>query len=96
MQHTGGRWIVGIVGAVIVVCGAVLVWEGLAHKFEKYFELDQMTARQRKIVEFSASSARSPEAWCSRLAACSSSSLRSTSTRTRRAVSIRRCANCSA
>jgi Domain of Unknown Function (DUF1206) len=51
MQHTGGRWIVGIVGAVIVICGAVLVWEGIERKFEKYFELDQMTARQRNVVE---------------------------------------------
>lgn len=51
MQHTGGRWMVGIVGAIIVVCGAVLVWEGIKHKFEKYFELDRMSATQRKVVE---------------------------------------------
>jgi type IV secretory pathway VirB2 component (pilin) len=51
MQHTGGRWIVGIVGAIIVVCGAVLVWEGIKHKFEKYFGLDRMTVTQRKVVE---------------------------------------------
>lgn len=51
MQHSGGRWVVGIVGAVIVACGAVLVWEGLGHKFEKYFEFNQMTAKQRRIVE---------------------------------------------
>lgn len=51
MQYTGGRWIAGIVGAVILVCGAVLVWEGITHKFEKYFELGEMTANQRKVVE---------------------------------------------
>lgn len=51
LQHTGGRWLVGVVGVVIVVCGAVLVWEGITRKFEKYFELGQMTSSQRKIVE---------------------------------------------
>jgi hypothetical protein len=51
MQHNGGRWIVGIVGAIVVICGAVLVWEGVTHKFEKYFDLAQMTPRQRKVVE---------------------------------------------
>ena len=28
MQHTGGRWIVGLVGVVIVICGVVLVMQG--------------------------------------------------------------------
>jgi hypothetical protein len=51
MQHTGGRWVVGIVGAIVVVCGVVLAWEGFTRKFEKYFALDQMTRTQRKIVE---------------------------------------------
>lgn len=51
MQHTGGRWVVGIVGVVVVVCGAVLVWEGINRKFEKYFALDQMTSSERKVVE---------------------------------------------
>jgi hypothetical protein len=52
MQHTGGRWIVGLVGAVIVGCGAVLVWEGITRKFEKYFELARMSHHERTIVEF--------------------------------------------
>jgi Domain of Unknown Function (DUF1206). len=39
MQHAGGRWIVGLVGVVIVVCGVVLVLEGLTRKFEKYLQL---------------------------------------------------------
>jgi hypothetical protein len=50
LQHTGGRWIVGIVGAVIVVCGAVLVWEGVKRKFEKYFDMGQMSYNQRRTV----------------------------------------------
>lgn len=51
LRHTGGRWAVGIVGVVIVVCGAALVWEGVTRKFEKYLELGKMTRRERKIVE---------------------------------------------
>jgi type IV secretory pathway VirB2 component (pilin) len=51
MQHTGGRWIVGVVGAIIVICGAVLIWEGVTRKFEKYFDLARMSPRQRKLVE---------------------------------------------
>ena len=51
MQHTGGRWVVGIVGGIVVVCGAVLVWEGVTRKFEKYFDLARMSRRQRQVVE---------------------------------------------
>ena len=52
LQHPGGRWAVGIVGVIVVVCGLVLMWEGLTRKFEKYFKLAEMTPRQRRIVEF--------------------------------------------
>jgi hypothetical protein len=51
LQHTGGRWLVGVVGAIIVICGAVLVWEGIARKFEKYFELGRMSDTERKTVK---------------------------------------------
>lgn len=39
MQHPGGRWVVGIVGAVVVVCGLVLVWDGVRRKFRALREL---------------------------------------------------------
>jgi uncharacterized protein DUF1206 len=52
MQHQGGRWVVGIVGAVIVICGLYLVWEGFSRKFEKYLALGRMSPRTRKVVEF--------------------------------------------
>jgi hypothetical protein len=32
IQHTGGRWIIGLVGMAVVVCGLVLVMEGLPCK----------------------------------------------------------------
>ena len=35
MQHTGGRWLVGIVGVVIVGVGCYLAYRGLARKFEE-------------------------------------------------------------
>ena len=52
MRHTGGRWAVGIVGAVVVICGLVLVWQGLTRSFEKYLNLGQMSPRTRRVVEF--------------------------------------------
>lgn len=52
MQHTGGRWAVGIVGAIILVCGLVLIWEGIKRKFEKYLDMDRMSPQTRKVVGF--------------------------------------------
>ena len=52
MQHSGGRWLVGIVGAVIVVCGLVLISEGIRRKFEKYLDMRRMSRSVRKTVEF--------------------------------------------
>jgi hypothetical protein len=52
MQQPGGRWVVGVVGAVVVVCGLVLVWEGVRRKFQKYLDLGRMSPRVRKVVEF--------------------------------------------
>jgi Domain of Unknown Function (DUF1206) len=51
MQHSGGRWLVGIVGAVIIVCGLVLIWEGAKRKFLKYLDLGRMSPTTRKTVE---------------------------------------------
>ena len=59
MQHTGGRWIVGLVGLVIVICGVVLVMEGLTRKFEKYLQhgrdepghaANRRVSRRRRLV----------------------------------------------
>ncbi|MGH8962354.1 MAG: DUF1206 domain-containing protein [Jatrophihabitantaceae bacterium] len=51
MRHTGGRWAVGIVGAIVVICGLVLAWQGLTRKFEKYLNLGQMSRNTRRVVE---------------------------------------------
>jgi hypothetical protein len=37
MQHQGGRWAVGLVGAAILLVGVVMVREGWSAKFMRYF-----------------------------------------------------------
>jgi hypothetical protein len=51
MHHTGGRLLIGLVGVIIVIVGAVLVWEGVTRKFEKYFKLGEMSPGARKVTE---------------------------------------------
>ncbi|MGN6795173.1 MAG: DUF1206 domain-containing protein [Streptosporangiaceae bacterium] len=51
MHHTGGQWLVGIVGLVIVIVGLMLVAEGIKRKFMKYLRSGEMSPRTRKIVE---------------------------------------------
>ncbi len=50
MQHTGGRWAVGIVGGIVLAVGVMLVYEGLTRKFEKYLRTSAMSASARRIV----------------------------------------------
>jgi len=52
MHHSGGQWLVGIVGLVIVIAGLVLVFEGIRRKFLKYLQLSQLSPRARRIVEW--------------------------------------------
>jgi Domain of Unknown Function (DUF1206) len=51
MHHTGGRWLVGIVGVAIVIAGLVLVGEGIRRKFMKYLRTGEMSPRTRRAVE---------------------------------------------
>ena len=51
MQHAGGRWLVAIAGVIVVICGLVLVMEGIKRKFMKYLQTAQMSRRTRKVVE---------------------------------------------
>jgi hypothetical protein len=50
MSHTGGRWAVGVIGAIVVIVGLMLVVEGLTHKFEKYLDLNRMSPTTRRLV----------------------------------------------
>jgi hypothetical protein len=51
MQHAGGRWLVGIAGLIVVICGLVLVSEGIRRKFMKYLQTAQMSRRTRQVVK---------------------------------------------
>ena len=51
MHHTGGRWIVGIVGAIIVIAGVTLIIEGIRRKFLMYLQLGQLRPQTRRVVE---------------------------------------------
>jgi uncharacterized membrane protein len=50
MQYPGGRWAVGLVGAIVLVVGLVLVYEGLTRKYEKYPRISEMSRPTRRIV----------------------------------------------
>ena len=51
MHHTGGQWLVAIVGLVIVAAGLALVAEGIRRKFMKYLRTSKMSPRTRRVVE---------------------------------------------
>jgi Domain of Unknown Function (DUF1206) len=51
MHHPAGRWLVGIVGLVIVACGIVLVVEGARKKFMKLLQTAQMSPKTRRVVK---------------------------------------------
>ena len=50
MHHPAGRWLVAIVGLIIVVCGIALVVEGARKKFMKQLQTAQMSARTLRVV----------------------------------------------
>jgi hypothetical protein len=52
MNHAGGRWLVGIVGLIIVIAGLALVLEGIRAKFMKYLQLSHMSPRMRRLVKW--------------------------------------------
>jgi Domain of Unknown Function (DUF1206) len=51
MHHPLGRVLVGVVGLVVVICGLVLVVEGVRKKFMKYLQTAKMSARTRRVVK---------------------------------------------
>ena len=52
MRDSAGRWLVGLIGLVIAVVGAVLIYQGVKKKFEKDFKLGEMSPGARKVTEF--------------------------------------------
>jgi uncharacterized membrane protein len=51
MHHTGGRFLVGIVGLIIVIVGLALVLEGARQKFMKHLQTGEMSTQTRKMVK---------------------------------------------
>jgi Domain of Unknown Function (DUF1206) len=52
MHHAGGRWLVGIVGLIVVIAGVALIAEGVRRKFMRHLETSRMSPRARRIVKW--------------------------------------------
>jgi Domain of Unknown Function (DUF1206) len=52
MQHAAGRWLVGIVGLIVVIIGLALVGQGAHRSFMKYLRTSRMSPKARRAVEF--------------------------------------------
>jgi hypothetical protein len=50
MAHTGGRWLVGLVGLVVVGVGIGLIVQGVTKKFEKRLNTQQMRPSVRRTT----------------------------------------------
>jgi hypothetical protein len=50
MAHSGGRLLVGLIGAVVIIVGLVLVREGFTRKFEKYLELRGLSVHTQRLI----------------------------------------------
>jgi hypothetical protein len=50
MDSTGGRWLIGLVGLVVVGVGVGLCWYGLTKRFEKHLNTAQMSPTVRKTT----------------------------------------------
>jgi succinate dehydrogenase/fumarate reductase cytochrome b subunit len=52
MHHAGGRWLVGIVGLIVVIAGVALIAQGIRRRFMRYLETSRMSPRTRRVVEW--------------------------------------------
>jgi hypothetical protein len=52
MYHAGGRWLVGIVGLIVVIAGVALIAQGIRRRFMRYLETSRMSPRERRVVEW--------------------------------------------
>jgi Domain of Unknown Function (DUF1206) len=50
MGSTGGRWLVGLAGVVVIGVGVGLAWYGLTKKFQKHLNTQQMNPTVRKTT----------------------------------------------
>src|SRR5436305_2278288 len=50
MSHQGGRWLVAVIGAIVLIVGAALVVEGVQRKFKEGIKLAEMPPFARRTV----------------------------------------------
>jgi vacuolar-type H+-ATPase subunit I/STV1 len=50
MKHDYGRWLVGLVGVIVIIVGLAMVVEGVRRKFEKELRLDDLHGPTRTVV----------------------------------------------
>ncbi|HKC26822.1 MAG TPA: DUF1206 domain-containing protein [Jatrophihabitans sp.] len=50
MQHTGGRWLVGIIGLVVLGVGIGMAVSGFKRQFTRELQVERMTPNARKTV----------------------------------------------
>jgi hypothetical protein len=50
MKHGYGRWIVGLVGFIVILVGLGMVVEGLRRKFEKQLRMHELHGKTRTLV----------------------------------------------
>lgn len=50
MAHSGGRWLIGLVGLVVLGVGIGIFVYGLKKKFTKHLKMDEMAAKVRKTT----------------------------------------------
>ena len=50
MRHGYGRWLVGLVGVIVIVIGLVMIRDGLKRKFERELRMGELSGRTRSVV----------------------------------------------
>jgi Domain of Unknown Function (DUF1206) len=50
MKHDYGRWVIGLVGLIVVVAGLGMIVAGVRKKFEKQLRMDELTGPTRTVV----------------------------------------------
>ena len=50
MKHAYGRWLVGLIGLIVVIVGLSMIVEGARKRFEKQLRMDELTGPTRTLV----------------------------------------------
>ena len=50
MRHTDGRWLVGLIGLIVVLVGVGMIVEGATKRFEKQLRMNELEGKKRTVV----------------------------------------------